>query len=517
MINFLKLIGDAFGESGAERRRRERHILTVFGVVSAIVISVALVLGPWKALGLIVVVLAIWGVSVRPELIVLLIALYTPFEPFLLKFSPDELYVFARYFPEVMVYGVLAVAFMRTRSRRQSISTPIDLPFLFFLVVALTSLLLNTVPLVNGMLGIRQIIRFILLFFAVSYLNPSGSQIRLFLKVMFGIVIFQGLLGLIQSFVGGPLDELLIPSEQKFFESIQLTTGTAQTWSPGTRVFATMGRYDQLGTFLCFFMLLAVGLLYKLKDKLMRRQLWLVLGLVAPAFMLTLSRASWFGFALGILVISAVLMRDQRVRLAFIAFAFAVIAYAAYSGLAVRYLTDYPEQTVVERFFEAFSYERWRGEYYGFGRLFWMVQTVTVVVPSAPIFGVGPGQYGGGAAAALSNVRVYQELNLPFGVFGTEGYIDNNWFSLWGETGTLGLIFYLWMLVSLGLMSLTVFRKSKKPFSSGLALGFIGCLFAVTLQAALGTYLEVRTLALFIWVIAAFVFVLGRREGLFGK
>jgi O-antigen ligase len=351
------------------------------------------------------------------------------------------------------------------------------------------------------------------MFFAVSYLNPTQGQVRIFLQAMFVIVAFEGVLGLLQSFIGAPMDEFLIPSERRFFESIQLTTGTTQSWSPGTRVFATLGRFDQLGTFLSLFFLVAVGLLYKLKNTLDRRRLMLILGLAAPALLLTLSRASWFGFALGLFVMGAILMRDTRIRLAFAALLIFAGAYLAYSGLVVRYLVDYPDQTVIERFFEAFSYERWRGEYYGLGRLYWMVQTVTVVVPAAPLFGVGPGQYGGGAAAALSNMRVYQELNLPFGVYGTEGYIDNNWFSLWGETGTLGLIFYIWMFVSLGLLGLKVFRTAHKPLTAGLALGLVGCVCAVALQAFLGTYLEIRTLALYFWVLAASVYVLARREG----
>ena len=42
------------------------------------------------------------------------------------------------------------------------------------------------------------------------------------------------------------MDELLIPSERRFYESIQLTSGTEQFWSPGTRVFATLGRYVRI-------------------------------------------------------------------------------------------------------------------------------------------------------------------------------------------------------------------------------------------------------------------------------
>ena len=102
-----------------------------------------------------------------------------------------------------------------------------------------------------------------------------------------------------------------IPSERKFFESIQLTSGTTQFWSPGTRVFATMGRFDQLGTFLSFFFLLGTGLLYQLKDRIERQWLFIVIGLSIPAFIMTLSRASWFGFLLGLIVIGGLMLAGQ--------------------------------------------------------------------------------------------------------------------------------------------------------------------------------------------------------------
>jgi O-antigen ligase len=329
---------------------------------------------------------------------------------------------------------------------------------------------------------------------------------------MLGIVALQAFIGITQAVTGGAIDEFLIPSERRFYESIQLTTGSQQTWSPGTRVFATLGRYDQLGSFLAFFMLLAVGLLYQHSSEEQRRRLLTVLALASPALLLSGSRASWFGFILGLLAIGAWLMRDKRIRYGFAALIATAVLYAAWSGLAVKYLIDYPEQTVVERFFEAFSFERWRGEYYGLGRFYWMVQTPLVVVRSAPVFGVGPGQYGGGAAAALGNTTVYEKLNLPFGVYGTEGYIDNSWFALWGETGTLGLIFYAWMFWAMFRTALATWRGAHSQFARGLALGFAGCLVAVTFQAFLATYLEIRTLALYVWLYGALVFVLARRE-----
>jgi hypothetical protein len=501
---------------GIGRRGPPPRVLAVFGgilLLAALIVGIA---APWKGLAFLMSVAVAVVAFARPQWVILALALYSPFEPFLLKFVNDELYIYARYFSEGLIYILLASVAVRVFIRdKKMVATPVDLPFVFFMLVALASVIVNAVPALTGLLGIRQIIRFILLFFLTVYLDPDTAFIKRITTYMLGIVAFEGVLGLLQAVIGGPLDEFLIPSERKFYESIQLTSGTSQFWSPGTRVFATLGRYDQLGTFLCFFFIIAIGLYYHSRKQGERRQLLLPVLVAAPALLLTLSRASWFGFALAFFVIGAVLMKDWKVRFAYAGAVLLAVLYLGVTGLTVKYLVDYPQQTLAERFFEAFSYERWRGEYYGLGRMYWIVQTPLVVVRSSPLFGVGPGQYGGGAAAALGNTSVYEKLNLPFGVYGTEGYIDNNWFSLWGETGTIGVAFYAWMLVALARMALLVRRESKDPYVQGLALGYFGCVLAVSFQAFLATYLEVRTLALYLWLYGAFVYVLARREKIY--
>ncbi len=512
-----------YGEPLAEVMAEEttKAARSPFGPILGTLLTLAALLGiiisPWKAVGLALALTVVIVTMARPNWALFFLAVYTPLEPFLLKFVPDELYIYARYFSEGLVYLLLAAVAIRIFSREKKlVATPIDLPFVFFLLVAVTSLVVNFVPPFIGILGLRQIIRYILLFFVTVYLNPDDKFIRNVTTAMFGVVAFEGLLGLVQAFIGAPMDEFLIPSQQHFYESIQLTSGTDQSWSPGTRVFATMGRYDQLGTFLCFFIILAIGFWYVHGRKQGGRKFMPFALMALPAFVLTLSRASWFGLLIALFYVGGMLMRDWRVRFAYVGAIFLAVGYVAVTGISVKYLTDYPSQTAVERLFESFSYERWRGEYYGLGRLYWIVQTPMVVVRSSPLVGVGPGQYGGGAAAALGNTAVYEKLNLPFGVYGTDGYIDNNWFSLWGETGTLGLIFYAWMFVALWRMALAVWREAKDPAVRGLALGFAGCVLAFAFQAFLATYLEVRTIALYFWMYAAFVYVLGRRAKVFG-
>jgi hypothetical protein len=514
MLTLLRRIEERLGlKPAVTAQDQRRRFLRVVCGTAAIAGLLVITLSPWKALALVLGLIFAGFAVAKPEFVILFLVAYTPFEPFLLKFVPDDIYLFARYFSEGLIYLLLAtVAVLVLRKQRKLVATPLDLPFVFLIIVALTSLVINVVPPFIGLLGLRQIIRFMLLFFLTTYLDPDNDFIKTVTKVMIGIMLFQGLLGITQSLTGGRIDEFLIPSERKFFESIQLTSGTEQSWSPGTRVFATMGRYDQLGTFLAFFFLIATGLWYHEKDPAKKRMLFWAVLLSGPGFIMTLSRASWFGFLAGFILIAAWLREDWRVRAGIAVGVSVALLYLAFTGLTVRYLTDYAGQTPVERLFEAFSYERWRGEYLGLGRLYWVVQTPTRVVPSSPLFGVGPGQYGGGAAAALGNSRVYEKLGLPFGVYGTEGYIDNNWFSIWGELGTLGLAFYVWMVVALGRIAYDTWKSARDPWVKGLSLGYLGAVVAVSLQAFLGTYLEVRTLAIYLWLYGAFVFVAARRE-----
>jgi len=114
--------------------------------------------------------------------------------------------------------------------------------------------------------------------------------------------------------------------------------------------------------------------------------------------------------------------------------------------------------------------------------------------------------------AALHNTKVYEELGLPFGVFGTEGAIDNNWFSLWGESGTLGMIFYLWFYFGLFFYALNTARTHKDPFVQMLALAVGAMLIAVAFNAFTSTLLEIRTSAYYLWLYAGFLYVLSEQK-----
>jgi hypothetical protein len=479
----------------------------IFGIAF---FSPALVLG--LTFAVVVVLVSFW----KPQTMLMLFSFYLPFEPFLLKWVPDELYVFARYGSEVLIYVLVAatlahILFGEAKVRR----SPADVPFVLFCVITCVSAILNLVPMFQALLGIRQILRFVILFFVTLFLAPTKRWLKWFLLGIGAIMLIQVVLAGGQSVIGAPLDTFLLPGERRTSGSITLTSGTVQFWDPGQRVFGTMGRYDQLGTFLAFFLLVGVALLYeKAIDERYRAWLWLLAIVTLPILALTYSRSAWFGFLLGFLFIAAYIKKDKRVIAVSLLIPFLLGLYLSFTGLVVHQLIDVPRQSLSERFFEAFSFERWRGEYYGLGRVFWMVKTINTVVPYSPIFGVGPARFGAGAVAALHDTTVYDTLGLPFGVYGTEGYIDNNWFSLLGETGLLGLFAYLWLYSALFFACLHVALNSKDRATRALALGVAAGMIAMALNALLATMLETRTLAPYIWIMTGMVVSLGKKEKL---
>ena len=491
----------------------ERRVFWAVIVCAVVLCASVGFVSPYTILAAILTIGIVALAITRPYFLAVAIAVWTAFEPFLLKFVPNELYVFARYFPEVAVYILAVLVVVHVVIENGNIPyTPLNLPFALLLVSVFASIVVNLVPLGVAALGVRQIIRYMVLFFAVSYLAPPKKLIRDTVYIFLGIAFFESVLGVIQAALGGAIDTFLLPSSSRFYESIQLTAGVEQFWAPGQRIFATMGRYDQLGTFLCFFLLIALGFAYEIKNRAERRPLWIFFLVGLSALVLTYSRASWFGFLLGFIIIGLIIKRDRRVAAVLGIFAAIVVSFYLYDRVVLRYLVDVPQQTITERFFEAFSPERLRGEYYGLGRIYWLIETPRTVVPAAPFFGLGPGMFGGGAAAALHNTTAYDRLGLPFGVYGTDGQIDSNWMSLWGELGTVGVILYVLLMSFMVRTAFRLYKHSSDHFNRGLALGYVGAFAAVMMQAFLGTYLEVRTLALYLFFLAALIFVIAKRE-----
>lgn len=446
----------------------------------------------------------------RPQIAIFFLMLWIPLESFFINMIPGSVFPFVRFFPEVLIYGLAIMVIVNWKKYKQKdFLGSFYLWFFIFIILGIISALANSVEPTVAVLGIRQIIRFIFLVLIVSKIDLSPLWFKRFWILLTGVFLFEVILGFVQYLAGGALDAFLLPQDAGQIGALYASVGVDQFWDLGTRVFATLGRYDRYGVFIGFISVIFFTMaLYKdNRYKIFKYSwLWFILGVIAV--ILSSSRAAIFGLILAIIWLFGVILKKYWVLAVFgiiLAISAGSIIYYTYvAGINVQYLADSPSANIAERVVEPFSRQSLVGNYYGYGRTFWLVNVPQVVVASSPLWGVGPGMFGSGTASTLNQRDVYSELGLPWGAGGDIGVIDNSWFSLWGEFGTLGLIAFAAMIVVLYLM-LGRYQGKDKNFQY-LTYGAQAAIIFMVFASFFANHFEIRPSMLLLWLIPIVIY-----------
>ncbi|MFH1029957.1 MAG: O-antigen ligase family protein [bacterium] len=493
------------------------YLLLAIALPSAILSFVS----PIAAIGFFLLGIFILLAIEKPVLLIYGLTFYMPFEAFTLKFTNDSLFPFLKYGIEIGIFILFVVTVgkylykphpnpLLLKERGLSgqstfIKTPIDKPLIAFIIITAISALLNLTNPLYWILGLRQIFRFTLLYYTIIYLQISLKQIKNIIIILLILLAIQSTIGMGQAMIGKSADKFLIPDKVREIGEMTTSDFVEQSWASGQRVFATMGRYDRLGTFLCFAILISLGLFITTK-----KNIYLLLILISvPSLILTYSRMSWLGVVIGLCLIGIIHKKDKIIigwtALVISLFLIYIIFYLANNNIVIHRMTEKSSMEATERFLLLFSSTEFDGSYKGYGRLYFIINTPLKIVKNYPFFGVGLGRYGSGVAASLGNRGVYNEFRIPYGVQNYLGSIDNNWFSLWGESGTLGLIAFMSIIISLFIFTYRFYKVVTNTFSKGITLGFLGAIIAVSFQGFLGQHFEVRPLSFYFWLIAGMI------------
>jgi len=445
---------------------------------------------------------------------ILFLAFYLPFEPLILKFisgpvasyakiASDALIVFL-FLYTIIIYLVGHKKFIWQRNT-------LNWLIIFFVIIWLVSTIYNQVDLVSAFSSLRQLFRYALIFYVLFYLGADEKFVKKFIYVCFSVLILESFIGLSQLILPASFSYFLTPATtQTAYGSAVIETGNFG-WNITERIAGTFGRYDRFGIFLSFFLVIGLGLYYILKKQNKTNLLPPILAFGSLALIFTFSRLSWSGVLLGLILIGWLWQKDKRIKFGILAGLSILIIYLsiflALTGFKISSYEENPAKiNFATRVLQTFSYYEWENSYYGFGRIFFWINTPKIVVASSPLIGVGPGLYGSGTASALQNREVYNRLGLPFGIQDQMGQIDNNWFSIWGEYGTLGFLIFLAFFISL------FFQTKKKYLNNntnllvkGLALGFMALCIIYPLQSFFGPYFEIRTISFYFWAVAGII------------
>lgn len=438
----------------------------------------------------------------KPEWVVWALIIFIPLEEFLEKWLPRGiLYEGVRFGSEVILLLLLFFVLLnKSKKGHRWHHTPVDLPLFLFVIVAIISGWLNSTSVPVWFLGVRPLIRYATIFYILTQLRINYSFFTKCFTLSLLIASLVAIIGLLQTVVGYPLTNLLIPGDIVVGD-ILARTGQRHVVPPRTYIFSTMGRYDTLGLYLMFFSLLS-GVAYTfVKERRLRRAIFLFLLVGLPALALTFSRQSWVGLGLGFAIVLVLSRKKefQRTKLFYVlglvisgVFILLLIPYAQYFSAATI-----GEANLLERILEPFSsrYLEVSRNYYG--RLYIIFEVGPRLLQISPLFGLGPGQFGS-LASRFFNISFAHLVGVPENA---APYIsDVNWIVILGQTGLLGLLSFFWIYVSLFLGAFKRYRKWFGGLAKGVALGYAGSIFAVLFLGFLGPNFEVRQISFFVWL-----------------
>ncbi|MEP7168216.1 MAG: hypothetical protein ABI855_02490 [Bacteroidota bacterium] len=449
--------------------------------------------------------------------LVILLALYVPFEVIILKYLPvsDRIYSILRFVPEVLIYLLLILNVVHNIYNRHWISrTPIDVALFLFVVSAIISIIVNSAPLALSIIGMRPLLRYIALFYLVSNLNIPASRIRFFIIAIILVGGLQGVLISYQHFAG--INKVFMPRATDLeVEGVQSQFKLVQTgWGSGREQGAGIGTFGDsvlVGLFLVFITILSLCYYLKIKIKVLIYKVILIgiffLALVALFY--SYSRAS---VLIAIAAVPIVLFLEKKIKRLFFIGSLSMIILSgmlflmanssstssAYYNPKGKYTS--PIDNITNIFSQSYvdhNLEHSRG---------WIIMEVGLpVLQSFKLFGYGPSgdeSLGRMAKENVSGAMPFQNLGIINDVY---------WVALLSYYGFIGLLFFSIILWKIYKAAMSVYKNSTEPIFAMIGL----CVVVMVILAVPYTFIvrtfAFRPFAFYFWLLAGLAIAEYRR------
>lgn len=458
--------------------------------------------------------------NINELLIYILLAaltIYTPVRFFLIDYVAGPF----RFFSDLAVFGVLLLA-LPSVWRRIFPLHPVEWFFLAFTVIGLFSSVINGIPLFHALAGLRGYFLFFFLTMVLYRLTLDREWLARLLQLAMGVAIFlvmTSVFGLILFGSYGP---------SAWVEALSLTNKG--------RLLGLLKNPNGYGAYLMMTSL--VMLAWYLQASFDRRRPPSFIpvfaaggpGIVSPvvfglcvflflfALMYTFSRSSWLGMAFGVVTLAVLSLRDWRkvwlpllvVVLMIGPFFFPVAKYmptfenapfaTSEGGGGDRSLAELRQ----ERLEETFSDDTLMLSQ-GSGRLF-RLQIGAQIIREHFWFGTGLATFGG-SGAMNSPYSIHEEYGLQ-----PDFPADNQYLRVWVETGTLGFVAYMAMLLTVVGSLFRIRSRTRDSLTHWLATVLLAWALGMGVLNVLANMMEVQQLSFLLWTWYGLLLALDRHE-----
>lgn len=332
------------------------------------------------------------------------------------------------------------------------LQTPLNKPIFYYILTCLLAtgfgILDTRINPKTGMFFVLKYIEYFIVFFMVISHVQDEKQVKRFVFCLFLTCLIVSILGISQIPGGGRVSA---PFEGE------------------------VGEPNTFGGYLVFVLAIALGLIYQLKDIRLKISLGVLIAVIIPPMLFTGSRASYLAFIPMIFVL-AMMMKNR-----------AIIIGVMLSLIIISPL--FLPTVVKDRVMHTFNQPEEPGQ-----------------------FQVGDLHIDTSTSARLRSwaKAITDWPNHPILGYGVTGYsfVDAQFPRVLAETGIVGLLVFISLLVSIFKMAVANYRQVTTPFAKGICMGYIAGFIGLIFHAlGANTFIIVRVMEPF-WFFTGIVFVL---------
>ena len=332
------------------------------------------------------------------------------------------------------------------------LKTPLNKPIFYYILACLVAtgfgILGGRINPKTGMFFVLKYIEYFIVFYMVISYVQDEKQAKRFVFCLFLTCLIVSILGISQIPGGGRVSA---PFEGE------------------------VGEPNTFGGYLVFILAIAAGLIYWIKDIRLKISLIVLIAVIIPPMLFTGSRASYLAFVPMIFVL-AMMMKNR-----------AVIIGVMISLIIISPL--FLPAAVKDRVMYTFNQPEEPGQ-----------------------FQIGDLRIDTSTSARLRNWgnAIINWPNHPILGYGVTGYgfVDAQFPRVLAETGMVGFVIFIALLVSIFKMAVTNYRQVTTPFAKGICMGYIAGFIGLIFHAlGANTFIIVRIMEPF-WFFTGIVFVL---------
>lgn len=447
---------------------------------------------------------------------IILYSTYFAFEDTLLLHTPDNLILLLKYLGDILVLAAFLATFAKLAIRRHTLNALegnyLHIPLILFLLCGFISALTNGIPAFLAFVVIRQVLRFIVIYYAIVFAAQSEwtqKDMRTLIKIIVALVLIQAGLGFLQALLGpeSPLIQsifLLTPS------GIQLEDYPVITQRPivvpgRPTIIGTLLVSNTIGIFLVFGFCLLLGLYSIPANRANRLKLLTAIGFLSAAILLTYSRQSFYAGLLGTITIALIQKKAKLIIASLL-----VMTGFTFYFFQIKGLKDWDPQKItlpqhiVSPFHPAYL-ERFKGR----DRLLAATEIVPMFLKTKyALLGLGPGSIGSSFGSIYGYSEAYGKLGIPSSQI---DYInlavaDFGFGAILMQFGIIGFAaFYAMPFFLFRYIRRRTLPYLRDPLWQGLTIGFLGYIVALVVSNVGFVNFGIRQIAFYFWTVAGVV------------